>query len=121
MRIKAELARDGLEVTLVPSAGSIANLGPAAAEDNEISVRFVQSGVENLFDGDTERLRGIGSLYYEPIWLYYDRSRPVRTVGDLEGKRVAVGEAGSGTQAVAQLLLETPELNCGGIRLGGGQ
>lgn len=110
LRIKAVLAGEGLDVTLVPSAGSIANLGQLTADDNDISVGFVQSGVENLFDGDTENLRGIGSLYYEPIWLFYDRSRRVRTVGDLEGKRVAVGKAGSGTKAVAQLLLETAEL-----------
>jgi TRAP transporter TAXI family solute receptor len=109
-RLKAELARDGLEVRLVPSAGSIANLSLLTAEDNEIGAGFVQSGVENLFDGETETLRGIGSLYYEPVWLYYHRDRRVRTVGDLEGKRVAVGEPGSGTKAVAQLLLETSDL-----------
>lgn len=110
LRIKAVLAREGLDVTLIPSAGSIANLGLLTAEDNDIGVGFVQSGVENLFDGDTESLHGIGSLYYEPIWLFFDRSRMVRTIGDLEHKRIAVGKAGSGTKAVAQLLLETAEL-----------
>lgn len=110
LRLKAELARDGLEVNLVTSAGSIANLGLLTADDNEIAAGFVQSGVENLFEGDTEALHGVASLYYEPIWLYFDRNRPVRTMGDLEGKRIAVGEPGSGTKAVAQLLLETSEL-----------
>ncbi len=109
-RIKAVLAQEGLEVTLVPSAGSIANLDLLSADDNDIAVGFVQSGVENLFDGDTTMLQSLGSLYYEPIWLFFDRNRLVRTVGDLKGMRIAVGSPGSGTKAVAQLLLETSGL-----------
>ena len=109
-QLKDELAKDGLEVKLLTSAGSIANLGMLVAEDNEISIGFVQSGVEHLFDGDTSTLRGLGSLYYEPIWLFYNRRRPVGFISDLEDRRVAVGAEGSGTKAVASLLLEASAL-----------
>jgi TRAP transporter TAXI family solute receptor len=109
-KIKSELAKEGLEVNLIPSAGSIANLEALLAEDNEISMAFVQSGIENLFDGDTSELRSLGALYFEPIWLFYNRSRPVRFLRDLEGQRIAVGEPGSGSHAVAEFLLEASAL-----------
>jgi TRAP transporter TAXI family solute receptor len=109
-RLKAELAREGLEVNLKSSAGSIANLEALVSEDNEIAMAFVQSGIENLFDGDTSELHSLGALYFEPIWLFFNRDRPIRFIWDLKGRRIAVGKPGSGTYAVGQLLLEASAL-----------
>jgi TRAP transporter TAXI family solute receptor len=113
-RLKTQLARQGLEVNLITSAGSIANLEALTDGEGEVEMAFVQSGVENLFDGDTSELRSLASLYYEPIWLFYNREHPVRFIQDLEGKRVAVGEPGSGTFAVAELLLDASALKTSG-------
>lgn len=113
-QLKRQLAGEGLEVTLVPSAGSIANLEALTAEDGDITLAFVQSGVENLFDGDTSELRALGALYYEPIWLFYNRRHPIKFITDLEGMRIAVGNLGSGTNAVAELLLEASDLKSAG-------
>ena len=111
-----QLAADGLEVTLVPSAGSIANIEALTAEDGQVALAFVQSGVEKLFDGETSKLRALGTLYYEPIWLFYNRRHLIQFVSDLEGKRVAVGQTGSGTNAVAELLLEAYDLKPMGLK-----
>src|SRR3546814_3120628 len=51
-------------------------------------------------------LRSLGSLYFEPIWIFVRGDvAPGRLTG-LAGKRNAVGAAGSGTRAVALPLLE---------------
>src|SRR3546814_16482749 len=51
-------------------------------------------------------LRSLGSLYFEPIWIFVRGDvAPGRLTG-LAGKRIAVGAAGSGTRAVALPLLE---------------
>src|SRR3546814_18444744 len=50
-------------------------------------------------------LRSLGSLYFEPIWIFVRGDvAPGRLTG-LAGKRIAVGAAGSGTRAVALPLL----------------
>lgn len=114
LQLEERLARDGLKLNLVPSAGSIANLEMLAAEEGEVSLAFVQSGVENLYGGDTSKLRGLGALYYEPLWIFYHRDQPIELVTELEDKRVAVGAPGSGTRAVANLLLEASGLSAEG-------
>src|SRR3546814_15487563 len=51
-------------------------------------------------------LRSLGSLYFEPIWIFVRGDvAPGRLTG-LAGKRIAVGAAGSGTRAVALPLLQ---------------
>jgi TRAP transporter TAXI family solute receptor len=95
------LAREGIELALRPSAGSQENL--ALLRSGEAELAFVQGGVD---DGLEEpALTSLGSVYYEPLWLFLRRDRPVRTLGDLADQRVAVGPVGSGTRALAARLL----------------
>lgn len=64
---------------------------------------FVQSGTGDP-DG-SETLVSLGSLYFEPLWLFHHREVESRRLTDLCGKRVAIGKDGSGTQAIARQLL----------------
>jgi len=103
--LHAELARQGVTVNLVPTAGSGDNMGLLTDPNSDVSIAFVQSGMERMFDfGETE-LASLGSLYYEPIWLFYRTDIAIDSVGSLKGLNVAVGDAGSGTRAVGQYLL----------------
>ncbi|HYC05178.1 MAG TPA: TAXI family TRAP transporter solute-binding subunit [Azospirillaceae bacterium] len=51
-------------------------------------------------------LRAIANLYTETIHLVVRADGPIQTVADLKGKRVAVGEKGSGTLVSARVLLQ---------------
>ncbi|HYE50590.1 MAG TPA: TAXI family TRAP transporter solute-binding subunit [Azospirillaceae bacterium] len=50
-------------------------------------------------------LRAIANLYIETIHLVVRADSPIHTVADLKGKRVAIGEKGSGTLVSARVLL----------------
>lgn len=98
------MARQGIEVTLLETAGSIANI--ALLKQDKADVAFVQGGTRDD-DGNTD-LRSLASLYFEPIWVFVRKDLPAARLADLRGRRVAVDREGSGTRAVAlQLLADT--------------
>jgi uncharacterized protein len=107
LRLAERLAVDGLEVRLVPSAGSIENLERLRSKEGSVAMALVQSGlvVSNAASGETD-LRALGSLFLEPVWVFHRRSLPLTSLRDLAGKRVAVGIEGSGTLPAALAILE---------------
>jgi len=99
------LKREGVNLTLISTAGSGENMDLLTDPDGTVSIAFIQSGVEQIIDAGDAALASLGSLYYEPIWLFYRRTAALDTARDLRGLRVAVGAEGSGTRAVAEYLL----------------
>jgi TRAP transporter TAXI family solute receptor len=55
--------------------------------------------------GPLRRLRAIASLFPEAAHLVVRAESPIHSLADLKGKRVSLGEAGSGTAADATVLL----------------
>jgi len=95
------LARDGITVELIETAGSVDNLQLLDAGDADIG--FVQSGLSELFQ--TSAVNALGTLYREPLWLFIRGELSPADTGDLVGRRLIVGESGSGTRAVVVALL----------------
>ena len=95
------LARDGIEVVLRPSAGAIENLERLVKE--EVDVAFVQSGLSSA--DDRKVLVGLGSLYYEPLWVIHRGNDPLVRLTQLAGKRLGIGLPGSGTRALTMRML----------------
>jgi len=60
---------------------------------------------------DGKNLRAIAGLFPETIHVAVRAESTIRALKDLRGKRVALGEAGSGTLADARLLLEAAGLS----------
>lgn len=104
-RLRYELKKEGVTLNILKTAGSEENLELLVSEDSPVSIAFVQSGMEEIFDAGETELHGLASLYYEPIWLIYRKSLEVEFISDLRNRKIAVGVAGSGTQAVARFLL----------------
>lgn len=100
LRYQEALSRYGITVHLRTTAGSVENVG--LLRNGEADVAFVQSGV---VPAETHVLEGIGSLYFEPLWLFHRSDEPIEQLTDLLGKRVQVGATGSGTRSVATRLL----------------
>ena len=73
------LAREGIDVTLVETAGSIANID--LLDRGKADVAFVQGGTRGD-DGHT-LLRSLASLYFEPIWVFVRKDVPVARLADL--------------------------------------
>ncbi|NJN82832.1 MAG: ABC transporter substrate-binding protein [Caldilineaceae bacterium] len=103
----ALLVDDGVTLKIQPTAGSVQTLQQLIAR--EIPVGFVQSGTaQEMDDTDLTGLFSLGSLFYEPLFVFYRQdafSQPLEYLLDLRGRTIAIGEVGSGTNKLARLLL----------------
>jgi TRAP transporter TAXI family solute receptor len=103
-RYRDALARQGVTLELRPSSGAVENLQRLRDPNSDVQLAIVQSGLTPHADG-TDGLVSLGHLFYEPLWLFSRGAKPVSSVSDLTGKRIAIGAAGSGTQVVANAAL----------------
>jgi TRAP transporter TAXI family solute receptor len=98
-----ELQKDGLTVEVRETAGSVENLRLLGEDGSGVAVAIVQSGVASA--EQVGRFLALGSLYREPLWVFYRGDKRIERLGELAGKRVGVGPAGSGTYPIAMRLL----------------
>ncbi len=101
-RYREILARDGVTLELRPSAGSQQNVSRLLDRQSGIEVGFLQAG--SAFAVNAPHLVALGSIYYEPLWVFYRGAR-IDDFDGLRGKRIAIGPAESGTRALALQLL----------------
>ena len=115
-RYAAILARSGITLEVRASAGSLENL--ARLHNDEAQVGFVQGGVvepkEDPDEADDSGLFSLGSLFYEPVWVFYRGDKRLDRLTELRGKRIAIGQEGSGIRQLAQQLLEANEIPANG-------
>lgn len=98
------LARDNVTLELRNSAGSLENIARLQAKTDGADVAFVQGGTRE--PTGPRDLLSLGSLYYEPLWVFYNSGSELKRLTDLRGKRLAVGEKGSGARSVTLQLLQ---------------
>ncbi|HSG23906.1 MAG TPA: TAXI family TRAP transporter solute-binding subunit [Azonexus sp.] len=111
-RYAAILARSGVTLKIETSAGSLENL--ARLKNDEAQIGFVQGGVvapkEDPDAEDDSGLRSLGSVFYEPVWVFYRGEKRLERLTELRGKRIAIGQEGSGIRQLAEQLLEANEI-----------
>ena len=99
----------GVKVVILPSHGSLDNLHQLAKAKTKADVGFVQGG---LTDGvDITHLVSLGSVFAQPMMVYYRHAEPVERLSQLKGKRLAIGPEGSGARALALKLLQANEMD----------
>jgi hypothetical protein len=77
---------------------------------------YAFNGVE-LFAGEkVEGFRTIATLYPEIIQIVVDPASGINSVADMKGKRISVGDAGSGVEANAKQILEAYGLTFGDLK-----
>jgi TRAP-type uncharacterized transport system substrate-binding protein len=109
-RYRALLARAGVEVRLVPTAGSPENLALLLDPRSGVSVGLLQGGTAGA--DAASNLESLGTLFFEPVWLFHKRGlRSAGNASDLRGRRIAVGPVGSGTRVLALELLRRNEID----------
>jgi len=104
-------AEHGIRYAAEPTAGSVANV--AALRAGELDFAIVQSDVQAaavagtgpFADGAFPDLRAVMALHAEPLTIVARADRGIGSIDDLAGKRVALGEAGSGQRALMQLYM----------------
>lgn len=97
------MAGEGIALKVKSTAGSAENLKLLEAKSDGVDIAFVQGGMSAL--AQTENLVSLGSLYFEPLWIFHRRDLTLNQLDDLKGLRLAVGVEGSGTRILALQLL----------------
>jgi TRAP transporter TAXI family solute receptor len=100
---QAILKRAGVQLRLVPSAGSVENLARLNDPRSGVAVAFAQGGLTT--EAKSPDLESLGTVFYQPFWLFVRRGISLARPEDLRGKRVAAGPDGSGTQVMAKKFL----------------
>ncbi len=140
----AYLKANKINVKIVQTEGSSANL--KLLRDGLVDVGFVQGGTNELTDADQDNLETLGSLFMEPIWLFYREDSAVKLLGmpadfvknktakkpssslpsatptlsaitQLPGWRLNVGTEGSGVPRLMTKLLESNRVDLKEIKL----
>lgn len=100
----------GVNSTAQSTGASVANINLLKEDKADIIMvqnditYYAANGVE-LFEEKYEALRGLAILYPETIQLVTLENKGINSITDLKGKRVAVGDAGSGAEANARQIL----------------
>ena len=128
------LATGGTSGTYYPFGGAIANIWNTKIANMNVTAQATGASAENLrliSNGDAEfatvqndvmdyayrgsdmfagqklpNLASIGTLYPEVVQIAASKSSGINSVADLHGKRVSVGDAGSGVEFNAKQILE---------------
>lgn len=101
-RYRDRLAAQGVTLNVLETAGSLENI--ELLQSGQADVAFVQGGTGDR--AAQPELVSLGSLYFEPLWVFARADQAIATLSDLRGKTIAAGAEGSGTWAVARQLLE---------------
>ena len=118
------LAKDGITVNLIPSEGSADNL--RLLREGKADFGFVQGGTREADGPDDAELESLGSLFLEPVWLFYrEAAAPADTtpphtldsLTQLHGLRVNVGTPGSGIPNLMRKLLDSNRVEPGQLTL----
>jgi TRAP-type uncharacterized transport system substrate-binding protein len=99
----AILARNGIQLKILKSEGSLENLERLNNPSFKVDVGFVQTGVAK--GQNISKLISLGSIAYEPLLIFYRSEKPLDLLSQFAGKKLAIGEKGTGTQVLALELL----------------
>jgi hypothetical protein len=123
----AQLKASGIEVQVMQTEGSSANL--KLLREGKVDIGFVQGGTSDTNDQDETNLETLGSLFLEPIWLFYREDAAQRLIKgepdqqkltsltQLAGWRLNVGTPGSGIPNLMNRLLESNRVEPNSIKL----
>ena len=108
IRYREILAREGVELQLQPTTGSLENLRRLRDSKSGVSVGFTQGGTTTT--KESPELESLGTIFYEPIWLFR-RAEIGEGAQGLRGRRLSIGSEGSGGRALALQIISRTKLD----------
>ena len=101
-RYQEILARDGIELKLDPSAGSVESVADLRDPKSGTSIALVPDGITS--QQQSPDLVSLGTLFYQPLWIF-SRRHVSHGHTQLKGLRVSIGPEGSSTHLLSLKLL----------------
>jgi TRAP-type uncharacterized transport system substrate-binding protein len=121
-RYQAALKPYGIDVVLLPSEGSSANL--QLLRDGQADLGFVQGGSGERKAEEESGIASLGSLFVEPVWLFYreDAARhsaggALTSLAQLQDLRLNVGTPGSGVPHLMDKLFAANRADAARLKL----
>lgn len=109
------ITHSGVKVKVVETEGARDNLRRLLDPNAEGDVAFVLGGLTDKLD--ISSLMSLGSVFVQPVLVFYRGTRPVELLSGLAGKRIAIGPEGSGTHTIAMKILAANGMDKGSTRL----
>jgi len=91
-RYREFFARNGIDLKLVPLAGSVESLARLQDSNSSVSIAILPGGITT--QRDSPHLVSLGTLFYEPLWFFL-RGQGLQTPDQLRGLRLSIGPEGS--------------------------
>jgi TRAP-type uncharacterized transport system substrate-binding protein len=118
----------GITVELRSTQGAAENLKLLEDPSSGVDIAFVQGGAGEERRGeeaDDARLVSLGSLFYEPVWLFYRADSAQRllhapaltSLAQLPGWRLNIGAPGSGVPNLMRRLIEANRIDPAALTL----
>jgi TRAP-type uncharacterized transport system substrate-binding protein len=127
-RYADQLRAYGITVELRYTQGAAENLALLRDPKSDVDIAFVQGGADALLSGrsddaQADGLSSLGSLFYEPLWLFYREDSAQRllkgadlnSVTQLAAWKINIGPAGSGVPNLMKKLLDANNMHLGDI------
>ncbi len=122
-RYAKALAQNGIEVRLISSEGSSANL--QLLREGKADLGFVQGGSDENPLNAQSGIESLGSLFVEPLWLFYKAQAAIDATSNdtltsfsqLKTLRINVGTVGSGVPALMDKLFDVNRMEIKTLKL----
>jgi TRAP-type uncharacterized transport system substrate-binding protein len=121
---RPDLERNGVTLDLRRDLEGFETLKALVDANSGVNAGFVKGGVvgsmqgrlagakgKDWRQGELEKLRSVGRLMYEPIWVFTRGDLPIASLRDLAGKKVLVGTRQSGARRLVLQLLRANGLD----------
>ena len=94
----------GIELVVKETGGSIENANLLADPSSGVDAALVLGG--SLSSQQAERIESLGSVAFEPVWIFYKKSlaSKIHTLKDFENYKVGIGPKTGGPQALAKKI-----------------
>ncbi len=102
-RYRAELAKSGITLNVIPSKGSVENLARLSNDDERVDLALMQGGIAD--QRSAPNVMSYGRIFLEPVWIFHRLDASINQLSALKGRRIAIGPQGSGTRKLAADLL----------------
>jgi hypothetical protein len=106
-----ELAKNQIELRVHRSQGSLENLNQIRDPNSIVDIGFVQSGSTNQEEAEAQGLISLGSLFYEPVWIFYRSKKELSNLAEMKGMRVNVGPDGYGVHKLFTQIIGVNSLS----------
>src|SRR5450631_2600744 len=107
-KYRAAFKKNGIDLKLLPSLGNVENLNRVEDPASGVSAGFVAGGLTTA--KDAPGVVSLGTISYDPIWIFCRGLPEPVQLKDLRGKRVSIGPEGGGTRPFMLELLRANDL-----------